>query len=394
MAYSSSNTIMSVAAREIRQSLRSRGIMVTLSILLIVLVAGPFIGAHFLNQDSDPSERTIVLVGIDPSPISDPDFLIEAASNPTDVESRVRDGDIAAAFIHEGEQLTFVHDGQPSPRLQAFAQTLQHDMSLSATLNELGLSAEQFAAATPTIELVEKQVDNNVEPTPDRNEWDLSATLGGIFILMMSVTLFAANVGARVTEEKSSRIIELIVATVKPLDFLAGKIIGNVSFAVAATAAVLGVGTLSLRASGILHSTELNWSLIPVLFVSYFLGLLFFSSMYAAAGAMVQRTEDLQSTQMPIMLLIFVIVYTPATFFSQVDSDWMYWLAWIPPLSVGHAPLQYAAGNFSTWQFCLSMFLLLAFTTATIWLVARIYRIAILHNSSKLTWRQALRLKG
>ena len=91
------------------------------------------------------------------------------------------------------------------------------------------------------------------------------------------------------------------------------------------------------------------------------------------------------------MLLIFAVLYTPTVFFTQLDSTWMRIIAWIPPFSIGHAPLQYAAGNMTSLQFILSMLFMFALTLIVIRASARIYTTAILYNGAPLKWLQVLK---
>lgn len=65
--------------------------------------------------------------------------------------------------------------------------------------------------------------------------------------------------------------------------------------------------------------------------------------------------------------------------------------AWLPPLSIGNAPLQYASGNMSMFQFGASMAVMVLFTAMTVFYVAKIYKFAILNNGAKLTWGKAFR---
>ena len=90
------------------------------------------------------------------------------------------------------------------------------------------------------------------------------------------------------------------------------------------------------------------------------------------------------------MFPIFVTLYTPAIFFGKVDTWWMQLFAWLPPLSIGNAPLQYASGYMNLAQFSLSMLLMAVITAITVYHVAKIYKFAILNNGSKISWGRAL----
>ena len=106
---------------------------------------------------------------------------------------------------------------------------------------------------------------------------------------------------------------------------------------------------------------------------------------------MVQRTEDLQSTQMPVLLLIIVSAYIPAFGWMATDATWMQVASWIPPVSIFAAPLSYAAGDFTALQLTGSLALAAVATVGVVWIAARIYRRTILNNGQTTKWSEALR---
>ena len=205
-------------------------------------------------------------------------------------------------------------------------------------------------------------------------------------ILMFSIMLFAANIGGRVTEEKSSRIIEIILGSVRPLDFLTGKILGNTLFGLGAVSVILAIGIVGLRLSGLHGKMTIEFSILPALIIAFILGICFFGSLYAAAGAMVQRTEDLQSTQMPIVFLLAATIYTPLFGYQYMDETWMRILMWVPPFSIGSGPLQYSAQNITTGELVLSQFITFLVTLVVVLFAGRIYRRAIFDNSGRSRW--------
>ena len=389
--YSSPHIIATVARREIRNSLRSKGIMLTLVLVLVALVGGIMFGSHQLNSPGAAAKKTVAVSNIDPTIFEGTGFTAISVANAEACRQMVTDGDAAAAFSLDSDTLDFIHKGTAFSELETLAQTVSQQISLYRALETVGVSPAQLAASAPMLSVTEHYLEADNDDRANRNQWNVWAALIGIVILMLALTLFANSVGSRVTEEKSSRIIELIVASVKPTDFLSGKILGNVVFGTVAMGIIIGCGAIALKVSGILGDNQFSWSIAPALLVAFVLGITFFSSLYAAAGAMVQRTEDLQSTQSPIMLLIFAVLYTPTVFFTQLDSTWMRIIAWIPPFSIGHAPLQYAAGNMTSLQFSLSMLFMFALTLIVIRASARIYTTAILYNGAPLKWLQVLK---
>ena len=278
----------------------------------------------------------------------------------------VRDGDVKAALVAEGDQWEVISDGTPSAGLMEGMEALADSYTRAETLNTLGISPADYEAASRSIDIVPVDVDEASGEDFEQQLLRLLTTFVALMVVIFTVITFAAQVGSRVTEEKSSRVVELVLASVRPLDFLAGKLLGTLVLGFLATAVLLIVGGVGLKVSGLVDDIAFDWSVLPVLLIAWLLAMLFFGALYAAAGAMVQRTEDLQSTQMPI-------------------------LSWIPPFSIFAAPLSYAAGDFTALQLAGSFVLAALATALAVWAAARIYKRTILNNGSVTKWSQLLR---
>lgn len=271
-------------------------------------------------------------------------------------------------------------------------ESLAESYTRSETLAALGISPGDYAAASRTIDVVPVDVDDATGGEDTEQHFArLLTTFAALMMVIFTVITFAAQVGSRVTEEKSSRVVELVLATVRPLDFLAGKLLGTLILGFIATALLLAVGSVGLKVSGLVDDVELDWSVFPVLLLAWLLSMLFFGALYAAAGAMVQRTEDLQSTQMPILVLIMASAYIPAFGWMSTSSTWMQVMSWIPPFSIFAAPLSYAAGDFTALQLAGSFGIATLATVLAVWAAARIYKRTILNNGSVTKWSQVLR---
>ncbi|WP_257159988.1 ABC transporter permease [Corynebacterium cystitidis] len=385
--YSPAQTVRTVAQREIQVALRTKGITVTMCILLVLLVAGPFL-ISWLN-DRDKSAPEVAVVGLPVSAFKDSELGATAATNRDEAESLVLDGEVDSAIVPSDIGWDVLSDGAPSPTIMSAVGAIVGKHATTSALDTLGVAPEEFAAAMGPMEL------NTVDLSSGEGDTDTMASLitalAGIMIVVFTVMLFGANIGGRVTEEKASRVVEIILAAVRPLAFLTGKIVGNAIFGFLATTVLIGVGAGAMVASGLTDGVTIDWSIVPILLMAWLLGMLFFGSLYAAAGAMVQRTEDLQSTQMPALLLVMAAMYVPLFGWTATDATWMQVFSWIPPFSIFAAPVTYAAGDFSLGQLMASFGIATLAVVVVIWLVARIYRASILNNGSKMGWVQALR---
>ncbi|MCP1388388.1 ABC transporter permease [Corynebacterium sp. TA-R-1] len=388
--YSPWHTVRTTALREMQIISRSRAVIFTLVILIVATLG--MIGFFTWQANKDDAAAagdSVAVVGVDTQSLSAAGLDPQGAADRAEAERLVRDGDVKAAVVADGTTWDVISDGFPSGSVMDAVEAVAQAQSQAEALQNLGIDPAEYAAAAPQIQVNAVDVDGD-EGAEEQFIRQLTAFIS-LMVMIFTVITFAAQVGSRVTEEKSSRVVELVLASVRPMDFLAGKILGNLAYGFIATAVILGAGALGLNFSGLLDGVPFDWSILPIMLIAWLLGMLFFSALYAAAGAMVQRTEDLQSTQMPILLLIMASAYVPAFGWTSTSETWMQVCSWIPPLSIFAAPLTWAAGDLTSLQLGLSFLLSLAATVLVVWLAARIYRRSILNNGRVTKWSEALK---
>ena len=404
MSYSSPNTIATVAKREIQVASRSKAIMLSLGIVAVVMLVGIFVTAWLTGKDDDNGKAQLGLVGIEKEFIDAPSASTAKDSDGADgssgvepqvLDSRddasaaVKDEALDAALVKTDSGYELLSNGDPDPAILNTATAAINANAQAEALDKVGVSPEEFAKATPSVQL--DTVNVKQDDAMEANGPQIVTTMVGVMLMAYFIILFAANVGGRITEEKSSRVVEIILASARPMDFLAGKIIGSTIFGLIGTAVLLGIGTVGLMVSGLLGDAEFDYSVVALMLVAFFIGMLFFGSLYAGAGSLVSRTEDLQSTQGPILLFIMGMTYAPLFGISNMESTLMQVLGWVPPFSLTVAPMNLAAGTMSLPQVLLSFLIATVVTGLVIALVARVYRNSILHNGKKMTWLKALK---
>lgn len=395
-AYSPMHTITTTAAREVQILLLKKGVIITLVILLLAIIGLIGFATWQNNKDEDDtgssgSAAAVATVGVDTQLLDGAGYEPHAAADRDEAVQMVRDGDVEAAVVAAGDQWEVLAEGLPPVAIMDGMEALADSYTHAETLDTLGISPEDYESASRNIDIVSVDIDDTDAERSGELFTRLLTTFVALMVVIFTVITFAAQVGSRVTEEKSSRVVELVLASVRPLDFLAGKLLGTLVLGFLATALLLVVGGVGLKLSGLVDGFEFDWSIFPVLLVAWLLAMLFFGALYAAAGAMVQRTEDLQSTQMPILLLIMASAYIPAFGWMATDATWMQVMSWIPPFSIFAAPLSYAAGDFTALQLAGSLALAALATALAVWGAARIYKRTILNNGSVTKWSQLLR---
>ena len=295
-------------------------------------------------------------------------------------------------------------------------------------LLELGVSSEDFATMDKNFEINTStfQGEQNLKGI---NE--IKAAIGGGFgyLIMMFIIIYGGFVMRSVIEEKTSRIIEVIISSVKPFQLMMGKIIGTSLAGITQFAIwIVSAGLLMLVAFAIfdIDPTGLNagnemtssigmsspipnadqtlnlyaqeifdipWMMLIFFFIVYFLlGYLIYSSIYAAIGAAVDNETDTQQFIFPIILPLMLAIYVG--FFSVFSNPH-------GPIAVGFSlfpltspivmlmrlPGGIGEGGVPIWQLVTSILLLIGTFIGIVWLAAKIYRVGILMYGKKPSYR-------
>ena len=195
-----------------------------------------------------------------------------------------------------------------------------------------------------------------------------------------------------VTREKESRVVEVLLAVIRPINLLAGKIAGIGAAALMHAAVLIVVAFAATRIVGADIAADVRLSDIVVAVAWFLLAYALYCSALAAAGSLCARVEDAQGVSFPILLpLLFAYLVS----FTAVDgaSTLLWVLAFIPPTAVLAMPTLWAIGAAPLWTMLVSM----ALTVVAIVLVARvaakIYERSVLHTGRKLSWREAFRIR-
>ncbi|MBD3582515.1 ABC transporter permease [Flavobacterium selenitireducens] len=292
------------------------------------------------------------------------------------------------------------------------ARRLTKDNYLKSGLDSLKI---QQANADVSIKLKKSSGEDSIKGI----NW-LKITLGGLFgyLIMMFIIIYGNMVMRSVIEEKTNRIIEIIISSVKPFQLMMGKIIGTslagvLQFSIwaiiglvimAVATSLFGVDMPSAQASTQAMAMAENSGTIQVLireagnlpiitmivsFIIFFVGGYFlYSSLYAAIGAAVDNETDSQQFLLPIMLPLILGVYIG--FFTVINDPHggvATTFSFIP-LTSPIVMLMRIPFGVPWWQIVLSMAILFATFLGVVWFAAKIYRIGILMYGKKPTWKE------
>jgi ABC-2 type transport system permease protein len=217
------------------------------------------------------------------------------------------------------------------------------------------------------------------------------------FLMYMVIILYGMNVARSIIEEKTSRIFEVMLATVRPGEMMAGKIIGVGSVGLTQVAIWLAVGlflantTMAASFAGQSIHVALSASQVAFFFVYFILGYLFYSSIAAALGAMTNSEQELQQLNMFLMLPLITCGIVLTSVMSAPDGRFARVLALIPPFTPLLMYIRISLGHPYLWEKVVSIALTSFCIYLIVWITSRIYRVGVLMYGKRPTLPEILR---
>ena len=383
--------IMLVTRRELAIQLRSKGFLISVLATAIIVAAVVVVPTLVNRSDS----YRVGLVGgasqvlAEPlSALSDQAGIGMTITDPAD-ESAARtalaDGDLDAAVL-DGQVVLSEKalDQQVSGLIQGANQAVQSTTRLAAS----GLSVDQIQDSMSVAPL--KQLSVSGEEIAD-------STRQGMALLIMLVLLYLfmttpVAVAAGVVEEKSSRIVEILLVAIRPWQLLTGKLVafGVLGLIQLTTFAVVGIGAA--------YAVDLTDSLpddLPLIvgmtYLAYILGFLFFGAMAAALGSLVSRQEETNGTLAPMTAAVILSYLAAFVVSTEPDLPVSGLLTVLPPISTISLPAQIAAGNATATEIGVGLVLMVASIVAMVALGARIYERSVLRTGGRIKLTEAIK---
>ena len=378
-----------VALREIRE--RVRGRIFRVGTIVILLAVGAAIIIPALHKGSSSPAQRVGVVGVDVASVQP--LLKEAAASAgtkitvvsedtiTDANDALRAGTID--MVVDGDNRVVVNQpldsSNTSSDTAALAQTLASALGIEQAYKAAGLSPGQVAQLSQAKPVPVQSLQGHSKSTVK------TTSVIGLVLLFLMLTQYNTWIMTGVMQEKASRVVEVLLAAVRPLQLLGGKVlgIGLVAMGQAALIVVFALVVAAAVGSDILHGTaplvlasELLWLV---------LGYAFYCWVYAAAGSMAERQDQVQTLALPLTLPI-VVAYVLAITAASTGSASPFFevLAYLPPTAPFAMPVLVGLGLVSWWQFVLSVVLAIAGTVGVALLAERIYRRAVLRSGQRV----------
>ena len=427
-----SSNISLIIAREYTTRVKKKSFII-LTILFPILIAAVIVLPVLLVMHSEKTQTANVLV------VDDTEIFINAFENTENTTFSYQSGDINQlkqdAFDNEKFDCVFHILGNsqslktnlyykknlPSGlqgRLESQMNEIFFDRLLQDSLHIEPAKFEKLQELTK-VDVTTIQVDdkgNERENIAEMNQ--VIGMMCGFFIYFI-ILFFASQVLRGVLEEKTNRIVEVLISSVKPIELLIGKIVGIAlvgltQFAIwlALTFAILGCVQLAApnlfqaeaateMAAGapdmaqsvnifqqINNYFPISFTEIILCFLFFFVvGYLIYATLYAATGSVVDNESDSQQYTMPVTIPLLLSIILIPTISTNPNGQLAFWFSMIPLTSPITMMVRLPAGV-PLWQLLTSMALALLFLVFCVWFAAKIYRMGILMYGKKSSWKE------
>ncbi|AIJ23606.1 ABC transporter permease [Amycolatopsis methanolica] len=385
-----------VASREIGIRLRSKAYRLSTLALLVVIVG--FAVVMKLIGGGSGADATVGVTG-PTSALAAPlqaagqavGETVELRTLPDEAAGRaqVSDGDLDALLVGDGSRVQVVVKKDLDENLRTALNVLAGQLALNQQITALGGDPAQVNAAVSGAGV---EVSPMEQPYPYNSQQLVLGIVAGILIYM-SLLLNGQSVAQGVVEEKTSRVVELLLATVRPWQLMAGKVLGIGAVGLIQMVLIGVVGIVAGLATDVLTiSVSAAAGTVVWLIVWYLLGFLMYSIVFAGLGALVSRQEDVGGAVTPALFFVIAgYVVGISVLPSDPGSGLVALLSVIPVFAPTLMPMRLAMGGVAPWEAILSVALVVALIPVLVWLSARIYRNAVLRTGAKVGFREALR---
>jgi ABC-2 type transport system permease protein len=384
-----------ILRREVATRVRTRAYKITTAIMVVAVIALP-VGIKLFGTPS--SART---VGLTPSTAALASPLVGAARAigqevkirtvpdvPTG-ERELTSGNIDALVVAAAGDIEVVAHKGLDDRLRQSLTVLAQQQALNAAIVRAGGDPAVVGAAVAGAKVDVRSLQPESRYQGERIALGM---LAGILVYL-SLIIYGQMVAQGVVEEKTSRVVELLLATVRPWQLMLGKIVGIgtvglgqlVAVTVAALATALGTGVLHVPSS--IAVGAVGWTLLW-----YLLGFLLYALLFGAAGALVSRQEDVGAVVGPITILIIIpYIVGVSVLPADPENSLARVLSLIPLFTPMLMPMRIALGVAPWWEVALTVVLTAALIAALVGLCARIYRNSVMRTGARVPVRDALR---
>jgi len=392
-------TVALVARRELVTRMMTRSNIISTVVLMAVIVGLGLLAKALTGDEDAPPPMTI---GLDPAVTEIAAHLLppahgasvetvelEEAAARSALLDEDADEPLAAWVTGDAASPRVVFAEEPDPQVLGLVESAAQAVATARLVADLGGDPASVGAALAAVTVTA----DVLEPKDgfDGGQWAVATVT--ISLLLFALIGSGATIAMGVVEEKTSRVVEILLATIRPSQLLAGKILGIGAFGLLQMVLLAGTVAGTVALLGVFPDIEIDLGLTFVATIAWFLlGFGIFALLFGGFAALVSRQEDIGAVTTPLMFALFVPFYT--TMFlvpSQPDSTLVKVLSQIPLFSPFMMPTRASMGVLEPWEMPLAMVIAAACIPLLVSVAGRVYRRAVLHTGGRMGLGEALR---
>jgi ABC-2 type transport system permease protein len=398
-----------VARREYLARVRTRSFVVVTAVLAVVGIGLSMLPLGIRLVQGDQAHRLAVHLEGDGLPATLPESVAGAlnAATPPDgprwVVSTASDAEPAREGVRSGDldgllTISRAPGGDLSYRLYTdegatggTPQAVQHaiyQVSVADRLDRAGVGQDAGQILAPAPMEVER-----TDPNAANGEENFGAryvfAMALVILTFMAIITYGAWVASSVAEEKSSRVMELLITAASPRQLLAGKVLGTgaagltqyVVVVIASVAGFLAERVLAARLVGAASAGQLegvNLTVLAPFGIFFVAGFMLYAILYAALGSMANRQEEVQQVTGPMIFIGMIGYFSAFIGLNTPDATWIQVLSIVPFFSAYLLPARLLLSTVAPWEWLLAAVLMAAFLAGALWVAARIYSAGVL----------------
>jgi ABC-2 type transport system permease protein len=383
-----------VAGREIRTKMRSKAFIITTVATLVLLIGFALV----MKTAGGGSDATVGFTQQNAALAQPLKTVADTVGESVDTQTvpseqagrdKVADESLDALVVGDGQTVRVVVKKDIDDGLRNAFNVLAGQVALNQEITRLGGDPTQVNAAVADASV---EVEELEEPYPYDPQQLVLGIIAGVLIFM-SLQINGQMVAQGVVEEKSSRVVELLLSTIRPWQLMAGKVLGIGLVGLVQMAVIGGGGMAAAVALDVLTiSTDAAVGTVVWLVVWYLLGFLMYSLVFASLAALVSRQEDIGGVIAPaLMFVILGYVLGISVLPSNPDNSMVEGFSLIPVFAPTMMPIRLAMGGVPAWEAALSVGLVVALIPALVWLAGKIYANAVMRSGARVKLTDALR---
>ncbi|MFB9315191.1 ABC transporter permease [Nocardioides plantarum] len=383
-----------VAQREITTQLRSKSFLISGAVLVLGLVV--MVVVLTLTSGRETTYDVAVVDATGTSAAEAGTAIADRIDDGTKLKAKqyddaaaaekaVRDGDVDAALLPaaDGDGYEVVGDDDVDPTLSSALSSAVSAVVTGANADAQNVDLEALARGS---QVQERLLD------ADADDRGLRQVASFVFVLLFYITAlgFGMQIAATVTQEKESRVVEILAAALPIRMLLWGKVIGTSVLAIGQTVVLAAVGAIALVLTGNGDALSILGPAILWYVLFFVIGFVALASFWSVAGSLAGRQQDLQATTAPLQLVLFAPYIVAVTAGEGVKTV----VSMLPIVSTMMMPSRLAEGDVPLWQLAVAITTTLVASILLVRLAARVYERTLLQTGRRITFGEAFRARS